>query len=272
MAKMVEKVSMPPLSRLLTKQQQEKIKKEIRDQHLFGIDAGKKPPISRIARINMYLHGDGGSKIYFADSLDKNPEVPETLPPELREEREELKKILLKDNTKFDVVLTNPPFAMKYKRKVKDQERILLQYFLARTKKVKLKTSLKSNVMFLERYMELLKPKGKLLTVIDESVLNTPSDKPTRDFIFDNLYIKAVISLPRWAFFQAGSNVKTSILYLVKKEEGETEDQSHTFFGKSENIGFDKMKPDLSKSDLGEILEKFREFIKTGMLDVEKPD
>ena len=38
--------------------------KQITDSSLLGIDAGKDPPISRIARINMYLHGDGGSKVF----------------------------------------------------------------------------------------------------------------------------------------------------------------------------------------------------------------
>ena len=35
---------------------------------VWGIDFGKDPPLARIARINMYLHGDGGSRIYLADA------------------------------------------------------------------------------------------------------------------------------------------------------------------------------------------------------------
>src|SRR5207247_2268607 len=42
---------------------------------LYGLDFGKNPPIARIARINMYLHGDGGSRIYYADALDKHLEL-----------------------------------------------------------------------------------------------------------------------------------------------------------------------------------------------------
>lgn len=272
MAKMTEKVIKPPLSNLLTEKQQKEYCQKIRDEHLFGIDAGKKPPVSRIARINMYLHGDGGSRIYFADALDKNPVIPETLSAELREEREELKSVLTDPKMKFDAVLTNPPFAMRYKTKVDDQKRILKKYFLAKTTGGKAKASLKSNVMFIERYTDLLKSGGKLITVIDESVLNTDTDKQTRDFIFDNFYIRAVISLPRWAFFQAGSNVKTSIIYLVKKGETEIEeDQPHTFYAKCENIGFDRQKPDLTKSDLGDILTKFKKFISTGKIEVPKP-
>ena len=36
--------------------------------HLFGIE--KTDKISRVARLNMYLHGDGGAKIFHADTLD----------------------------------------------------------------------------------------------------------------------------------------------------------------------------------------------------------
>jgi len=55
----------PSLSSL----QKEQLIDSIRNDCLYGIDAGKSPPVARIARINMFLHGDGGSRIYFADSL-----------------------------------------------------------------------------------------------------------------------------------------------------------------------------------------------------------
>ena len=42
----------------------------IKSKSIFGIEANAK--IARIARMNMYVHGDGGSRIYCADSLDKN--------------------------------------------------------------------------------------------------------------------------------------------------------------------------------------------------------
>jgi len=42
-----------------------RIAKQIRDESLYGIDAGNAPPMYRIARMNMYLHGDGGSNIFF---------------------------------------------------------------------------------------------------------------------------------------------------------------------------------------------------------------
>jgi type I restriction enzyme M protein len=110
----------------------------------------------------------------------------------------------------------------------------------------------------LERYRDLLKPHGKLITVIDESVLNTATEKEFRDFIRDNFVVKAVISLPRNAFVNADTTVKTSILYLIKKEkQGET--QPDVFMAISKNIGHNdagKKTPELN--DLPKILEEFR--------------
>ena len=77
----------------------------------------------------------------------------------------------------------------------------------------KRRASLKSNIMFLERYSDLLKPGGRLCTIIDESVLNTDTDREARLFLLKNFLVRAIISLPQWAFFEAGSNVKTSILF-----------------------------------------------------------
>ena len=53
----------------LTTEEFSKLQEEVANQSIFGIDAGSDPPIARIARINMYLHGDGGSRIYAADKF-----------------------------------------------------------------------------------------------------------------------------------------------------------------------------------------------------------
>jgi type I restriction enzyme M protein len=256
--------------RNLTDKEKEKLVQQIRDEHLVGIDFGQKPLVSQIARINMYLHEDGGSKIYFADSLDKKSLIDGTLPVNLKDEREELKTLLAK--TLFDVVLTNPPFSMPKKSKEFDQKRVLEDYALAfytdKKNEKRLRASLESNVMFLERYHQLLRPGGKLLTIIDESVLNTDTDKEARDFILENFRVKAVISLPRMTFRRAGANVKTSILYLQKKSDT-NEGQPDTFYALSENTGFDPsnlQRIDPSRSDMDGILERWFEFERSGKL------
>ncbi|MBN1468546.1 MAG: N-6 DNA methylase [Fusobacteriaceae bacterium] len=230
--------------------EKQRLKDKIVGNHLWGVDAdkGELLPISKVARMNMYLYGDGSNRIYWLpDSLDKEM-IIETTDEEIKREAEELKGFI-KSGMKFDVILTNPPFSMKYEKKDKSEKRILEQYEISKNKG-KLMASLNSNVLSIERYKDLLKPHGKYLTVIDESVLNTQTARKFRDFIKRHFIIRAVISLPRNTFVNQDTNVKTSILYLIKKED-ETEKQPDIFMAISENVGHsDAGKEDLRKLDL----------------------
>jgi type I restriction enzyme M protein len=98
---------------------------------LYGIDAAKAPDLARIARINMYLHGDGGSHIYNCEGLDKEIKIEPTDSQELKMEVEDLKKNLKKIDG-FDIVLTNPPFSMWYETQNEDDKRILKQSLLSK--------------------------------------------------------------------------------------------------------------------------------------------
>lgn len=247
----------------LTSSEKDKMKNEVVTTYLWGIDADKdeRLPISRIARMNMVLHGDGSNRIYWLpDSLDKKIVIEIGIEDELKEEAEELKKKLIDEKLKFDVVLTNPPFSMRYEKKKQDEKAIIENYEIAHKPDGSLRASVKSNVLFLERYKDLLKPHGKLITVIDESVLNTASEKDFRDFIKKYFIIKAVISLPRNTFVNADTGVKTSVLYLMKKEK-EDEEQPHIFMAISENVGHsDSGRKTPKLNDLPKILEAFKRF------------
>lgn len=260
MAIMFEKIDS---LRALTNIEKEKLKNKIVTEKIWGVDANKN--ISRVARMNMYLHGDGSNRIFWLpDFLDKKIEIEKGIKEEMKEEAEEFKHKIINEKFKFDIVLTNPPFSMKYEAKKKDEKKILEEYEIAYKEGKKntkeLRASLKSNVLSIERYLDLLNPHGKLITVIDESVLNTDTEKDFRDFIKKNFIIKAVISLPRNTFVNAETNVKTSILYLVKKEH-EDEKQTDIFMAIANNVGHSdagKHKPELN--ELPEILNKFKEF------------
>jgi type I restriction enzyme M protein len=233
----------------LTNKEKEKILEAVKKQCIYGIDASKM--ISRIARINMYLHGDGGSRIYNLDFLDKKIGIETGINKELRDECTEYKEKILNEKIKFDVILTNPPFSMRYEKDKPDEKEILEDYELAFHPDTKnMFSSLQSNIMFIERYYELLKPKGKLITVIDESLLNTSSNNELRDFIKNKFIIKAVISLPENTFVKADTGVKASILYLIKKESDE-EKQSSTFMALAENVGHNDVgKPEPKSNEL----------------------
>ena len=221
----------------LSSEEKDRLIEQISNEAIFGIDDGVEPPIARIARINMYLHGDGGSRIYFADALDKSMSHETGEDREVRSDRSELYNKLQKIG--FDVVLTNPPFAMRYELANSDEARVLEQYDLARRKDGTLRPSLKTSVMFLERYRDLLKPGGKLLTVIDDTVLAGKELPFVRDFIRDNFIIHAVISLHGDAFQRSGARAKTSILYLEKKRSLSEGQPPRTFIAFTTRIGVD---------------------------------
>ena len=220
----------------LTNTEKNALKKRLYTEHLYGIDKADK--IARIARLNMYLHGDGGSTVFVADTLDGDLLPPTGLSLERTNEVKELQQLLITERRKFDVVLTNPPFSISYQRKNDDERRMLNQYEIAVTKNGKHKSSTKSNVLFLERYCELLNTGGELLTVIDNTVLNGENSQRYRDFIFQNFIIRQVIALPFNTFLPAQAAVQTSIIHLVKREN-KNDEQGAVFMGILNNVGHD---------------------------------
>jgi len=212
----------------------------------------------------MFLHGDGSNRIFWLpDSLDKSIKIERGINKELKEDAEEFKRLTEKGEV-FDLILTNPPFSMRYESSKEDEREIIKDYEIAyshgKDNSKKIKSSLKSNVLSLERYHDLLKPHGRLITIIDESVLNSSSSKDYRNFIRKNFIIKAVISLPRNTFVNQEAGVKTSILFLMKKQKVDEQQQS-IFMAISKNVGHtDSGKSCSDKNDLYNILEKFRKF------------
>ncbi len=201
---------------------------------IYGIDAAKDPKLARIARINMYLHGDGGSQIYMGDALNIDMYVDKTDSQEFQDEMEDMRGVF-KPNT-FDVVITNPPFSMEYGAKEADQFRVLKQYELAENGSSY--RTLRAGVMFIERYYGLLKPGGKLVTVIDNTILNSDQFGYVRDYIRNHFLIRAVVSLHGDAFQQSKARVKTSLIYLEKKRTA-NEEQPDVFMTFSTKLGVD---------------------------------
>ena len=237
---------------------------QLKTEALWGIDAGSDPPVARIARLNMHLHRDGGSRIYQADGLDKQLRTEAGMPLQSRLEVDELRSSFA--SKRFSVILTNPPFSMTYERKNPADLSILQDYGLFIDDKGKPHTLLKSSVMFLERYWELLADTGLLITVMDESVLNTKSNRPFRQFLLDRFIIKAIIGLPKNAFVKAQGSVVTSVLCLRKKTDP-TEQQPAIYMALCGNVGHSdsgKERPHLNQ--LPSILQEFRAFDESGDL------
>jgi len=246
----------------LSNKEKDKIKDKVYRENIYGSEKSLKN--SRVTRMNLWFHGDGSSNVYCLDTLDKKFNFDKSLSDERKKEITELRDKILNDHLKFDVIFTNPPFSTKYEWSKKDEKEILKDYDISYKELNKEKdnrvTSLKSNVMFIERYCDFLEKGGKLLTVIDESVLNADQEKYFRTYILNNFIVKAVISLPRNTFTNADTGTKTSVLYLRKKISID-EEQPPIFMAISENIGHsDSGKPEPDKCDLWGILKEYKKF------------
>jgi type I restriction enzyme M protein len=230
----------------------------IKNNCLYGIEANER--VSHIARINMYLHGDGGSHIFHGEGLDNAPAITEDMSEERKTEvQDHIEKI---KPSEFDLVLTNPPFSMSYTAENDDEEKILRQLSLADNA-----TSIKSNVLFLQRYYNLLRDGGEMLIVLDDTVLNGATHEKLRRWLMSKCVMLGIHSMPFNAFFKAKANIKTSVLH-VRKKVADDEEQGHVFMSISNNIGHDNtLKDTPERNNLNDILNAYFEWKRTGILE-----
>jgi len=213
-------------------------KKAIADDQIYGIDFAKSPNLAKIARLNMYLHGDGGSRIFNIDGLDLNAEEDATDSPEERVEKKQFRDLELAG--KFDVVLTNPPFSKKYERTNESDARILDHYVTAGGK-----AGVLAKLMFFEMYHHYLKPGGRLVSVIDDGFLSGGDYRQFREHLRRLYAVKAIISLPGDAFQRSEARVKTSFIVLEKRaltERASADDDPAIFMYPCRYVGNDDPK------------------------------
>jgi type I restriction enzyme M protein len=256
MTDMQKKLDLLPISNIDKNQ----LKEYIQTECLFGVDVNE--IVTRIARMNMYLHSDGGTRIYrLSDALEKNISAEKGIDKELEREITEFRK-MIEGGLKFDVVLTNPPFSMDYSLDEPDEWKILSEYDLAYQDEERKKPfqSVRSNVLFIERYHDLLKVGGRLITILDDGALCTKAGLRFRGFVKKHFVIEALISLPKNAFVNAEVHPNTSILFLRKKLDP-TEIENSIFIARCDNIGQnDAGKPTPEKNELPMILSAYQNY------------
>jgi type I restriction enzyme M protein len=142
------------------------------------------------------------------------------------------------------MILTNPPFGSKV-----TDSRVLND--LAGREGVsklngKVTKSLPQEVVFVNRCLEFLAPGGRLGIVLPDGVLANDSAQDVRDWILRWARLKAVISLPQETFAPYGAGVKTSVVFLEKRERPLTgeeltqlAEEYSVYMAQIEDIGYD---------------------------------
>lgn len=173
------------------------LKQRIKRDVFWGADANQR--IASAAKMNMIIAGDGFANIRYGDSLTNQVEFL---------------MIGGKYEPTADFIVTNPPFGMSESGSLstEDFERYSLQVT-------------KTQGLFLQKMISISKPHGRILTVIDEGVLNTAAMTRVRKHVIEQCHIDAVISLPEVTFKPNKINVRSSLLLLTKKhDEDEIQD------------------------------------------------
>ena len=214
-------------------------------RRLFGIEINDE--IARVAKMNMILHDDGHTNVIGADALDRIDR--------LTENNSGFKK------ARFDLVLTNPPFGSQYE---KTQHHHLDEYDLGNqtdTKgKQKPRRAQKTDILYIERVWEFLKPGGRAAIVLPDGTLTNSSLQYVRDFLLERFQLMAVVSLPQSAFAHFGAGVKSSLVFLRKRLEGEIPDDNEAvFMATPEKIGYDATGRKI-ENQLPQVVQQYRAF------------
>ena len=185
------------------------------EKNLYGIEINEQ--ISRAAKMNMIIHDDGHTNVITSDGL---------LPPEEIQKNTENKGFKCNH---FDFIITNPPFGSIVRQ---TEKAYLKEYKLGKKEEdwlaVKsapetIRENQSTEVLFIEQCYNFLKAGGYLAIVIPDGILTNSSVQYVRDHIEEIFRIIAVVSMPQTAFAANGAGVKSSILFLKKYTEYETQ-------------------------------------------------
>ena len=124
------------------------------------------------------------------------------------------------------------------------------------------KNTQKTEILFIERCFEFLKPGTiKMAIVLPDGILTNSSLQYVRDFIMEKTQILAVVSLPQFAFTHFGAGVKSSLLFLRKKAENELLEHYPIFMAIAEHIGYDATGREDPINNFDDIYEEYQIFI-----------
>ena len=225
---------------------------------IYGTDAN--PRMARTAKMNMIMHGDGHGGVHHHDGLLNVNGIWEG---------------------RFDVILTNPPFGARIDKELKiteadrftDIEKI--KAYEKRYGKENYDNALKqvndhidqpildlfqigkfsglTEVLFIERCLNLLKPGGRMGIVLPEGVLNNTNLQKVRDFVESKAKILLIVSIPQDVFMAAGATVKPSLLFFKKFIENEAEEYNRIYIQASHDV---EVKYDEEMTDINAKLAK----------------
>lgn len=207
-------------------------------EYFYGVDANAR--MARTSKMNMVMHGDGHVGVYLHDGLTNVGGIYEG---------------------RFDAILINPPFGAHIEKTMRitdsdvpsEEEKKFFEGMFGQeyvekvyepmmayaataykdgTRGKKLRelyqiTNSSTEILFIERSINLLKPGAVAGIVLPEGVLDNRALEKVRQFIESKARILNITSIPADVFLSSGANIKPSLLFIKKYDEGEVPENDY---------------------------------------------
>lgn len=226
--------------------EQEKEIEQLSKRAIFGTDAN--PRMARVSKMNMIMHGDGHNGIHHNDGLLNvngifhnrfdviltNPPFGTTLSqnsPIVEEDSKYRNDQLIETYIKkygeelyYKAGFTETFNYSNIEHRLKAKELYLEKMNQVTDNFGKPIRSLfeigksagQTEVLFIERCLDLLREGGRMGIVLPEGVLNSSNLQNAREYFESRAKILLIVSLPQEIFISSGATVKTSLVFLKK--------------------------------------------------------
>ena len=189
----------------------------LQNDSFFGFDFDT--TMVRIGVMNLMVHGIDNPRFGYQDTMSKS----------------------FTEFNKYDVVLANPPFKGSI-----DKGDIWEGATLSTTK---------TELLFVDRIIQLLKPGGRAAVIVPDGVLfgSSKAHKAVRKLMIEECGLKAMVSLPS-GVFKPYAGVSTGILFFTK---GDTTDKVWFYDMQADGLSLDDKRDEVEECDIPDILEKW---------------
>lgn len=277
---------------------------------IFGTDA--EPRSARTAKMNMIMRGDGHSGVHHHDGLihvngmlENHFDIILTNPPfgarisrdlvlsenDLDTNLTKLNKLKSRYDDKY---LAEIDYVEKYtaeqnelKKHIEEAKEIsssgkenrrgysILELFDTGRKDGEIKSTL-TEVVFVERCLDLLKPGGRMGVVLPEGFLNTMDLQNAREYFEGRAKLVLIASIPQDVFIAAGATVKPSLIFLKKFTEAEETEYKRIEAKVTDEVNA-KYQPQLDEIEtefrvLKDKADSFNKSLKESKADLKKKD
>lgn len=206
-----------------------------KDITVYGID--KSPRMLLLADLNIGHYANVEFQKKLVDSLKESP--------------------FKKD---FDFIFTNPPFGVS----IDERDYDFSQFLTCKDKNGYTLKKQSSEIVFIEKCFQNLKPGGTLAIVIPKSIATNGSLSNARYQLGSYGYIYGVMSLPPETFSSTGTQTTTIVLFAKKyKNKKEMSEKTRIALANIKNVGFDSTGRYKEGSQLGKFPEFMRKALET---------